>query len=76
MTAISKGITCLLSEESGLNYTVIMQTAGRHILKKMSVKNPKVEIQPGTVSMQSSRGREQVKKMAFNVEFEEYNFLN
>lgn len=76
MTAISKGITCLLSEESGLNYTVMMQTAGRHILKKMSVKNPKVEIQPGTVSMQSSRGREQVKKMAFNVEFEEYNFLN
>lgn len=61
MTAFFKDITCLLSEESGLNYTVIMQTAGRHILKKMSFKNPKVEMQPGTVSMQSSRGREQVK---------------
>lgn len=61
MTAIYEDITCLLSEESGLNYMVIMQTAGRHILKKMSVKNPKVEIQPETVSVQSSRGREQVK---------------
>lgn len=61
MTAIYKDVTCLLSEESDLNYMVIMQTAGRHILKKMSVKNRKVEIQPETVSMQSSRGRVQVK---------------
>lgn len=61
MTAIYKDITCLLSEESGLNYMVVVQTAGRHILKKMSVRNPKVEIQPETVAMQSSRGREQVK---------------
>lgn len=61
MTAIFEDITCLLSEESGLNYMVIMQTAGRHILKQMSLKNPKVDIQPETVSMQSSRGREEVR---------------
>ena len=61
MTAIYKDVTSLLFEVSGLNYMVIMQTAGRHTLKKMSVRNPKVEIQPETVSMRSSRVRVQVK---------------
>lgn len=61
MTTIYKDITSLLFEASGLNYVVIIQTAGKHTLKKMPVKNPKVEMQPETVSMRSSRVRVQVK---------------
>lgn len=61
MTAIYKDVTSLLFEASGLNYVMIMQTAGRHTFKKMSVRNPKVEMQPETVSMQSSRVRVRVK---------------
>lgn len=61
MTAIYKDITSLLFEVSGLNDVVIMQIAGRHALKRMSVRNPKVEMQLETVSMQSSRVRVQVK---------------
>lgn len=49
MAANYKDITSLLFEVSGLNYTVIMQTAGRHTLKEMSVRSPTVEMQPEAV---------------------------